>query len=279
LFAPKRVVACRLPRTYRERAGGAEEDADGRPSGDTGGDSALAAAAERLSPTIRLVVICERDTAPAKLRRVAEQRGVVVNCGRPFDNQLGQYADLFARNLGLKLAASASELLTSRHGTDLAAIANAINRAGIGADDRNTLESTDFGEAGATRIPDLFELSDAISGGNANESLALFDRALQIGRDPIELLAVEIVPLLRRMLLAASMLAAHKGPAMIANALGQAPGSGMVARAIEGARSFGLQRLRAAHERACQLDEHLKNGMIKDRSAAVGGLLVDLLAR
>jgi DNA polymerase III delta subunit len=278
LFAPKRILACRLPRTHRERAGGNEEDSDGRSGADTGGDSALAAAAERLSASVRLIVVCERDTAPAKLRRVAEQRGVVVNCGRPFDNQLGQYANLFARNLGVKLAAPANELLTTRHGGDLAATANSISRAAIAADERKTLEAADFGEAGATRIPDLFELSNAIADGNANESLALFDRAIQVGRDPIELLAVEIVPLLRRMLVATSMLAKRKGPAMIANALGQAPGSGMVARAIQGARSLGFERLHAAHQRACQLDEHLKNGMVKDRPAAVARLLVDLLA-
>jgi len=279
LFAPKRLLACRLLRAYRDRAGGGDEDADGRPGSDAGGEAALAAAAERLSAAVRLAVVCERDNAPAKIRRVGEHHGVVVNCARPFDNQLGQYADLFARNLGLKLSTSANDLLTARHGGDLAAAANAISRAVIVAGDRKTLEAADFGEPGATRVPDLFELADAIARGNANESLALFDRAIQTGRDPIELLAVEIIPLLRRMLVAASMLAARKGPALIAGALGLAPASTMVARAVDGARSFGLERLRAAHQRACQLDERFKTGLIKERAAAVGGLLVDLLAR
>lgn len=278
LFAPKRLLACRLLRSYRERAGGGDEDADGRPTSDAGGEAALAAAAERLSPALRLAVVCERDTAPAKLRRVGETHGVVVNCARPYDNQLAPYVDLFARNLGLKLASAASDLLTARHGGDLAAAANALSRAAITAGDRKTLDAADFGEPGATRIPDLFELADAIARGNANESLALFDRAIQTGRDPIELLAVEIIPLLRRMLVAAAMLAARKGPPMIAGALGLAPQSTMVARAVEGARSFGLERLGAAHRRACQLDERLKTGLIKERDAAVAGLLVDLLA-
>lgn len=277
LFAPRRLFACRLLRGYRERTGGGDEDGDSRAGIETGGEAALAAAAERLSSAIRLAIVCERDTAPAKLRRVGEAHGVVVNCARPFDNQLPQYAELFARNLGLKLAPSAAELLTARHGGDLAAAANAVSRAAIAADGHKSLAAADFGEHGATRIPDLFELADAIARGNANESLALFDRAIQTGRDPIELLAVEIIPLLRRMLIAAAMLAARKGPAAIAGALGLAPQSTMVARAVEGARSFGL-RLVAAHRRACQLDERLKNGLIKERDAAVASLLVDLLA-
>jgi DNA polymerase III delta subunit len=278
LFAPKRVLVYRLLRGYRERAGSADEDADRRPGADTGAETALAIAVERLSPALRLVIVCERDSAPAKLRRVGEARGVVVNCARPFDNQLPQYIELFARHLGLKLASSAIDLLTARHGSDLAAAANALSRVAILADDRKTLEAADFGEPGITRIPDLFELADAIARGNANETLALFDRAVQIGRDPIELLAVEIIPLLRRMRVAAAMLAARKGPAIIANALRLAPQSTMVARAIDGARGFGLDRLSAAHRRACRLDEHFKTGLIKDRDSAVAGLLVDLLA-
>jgi DNA polymerase III delta subunit len=278
LFAPRRLLACRLLRGYRERAGGGDDDADGRSGADSGGEAALAAAAERLSTTTRLAIVCEKDTAPAKLRRAGEVHGVVINCGRPFDNQLPQYVELFARNLGMKLAASAADLLTARHGGDLAAAANALNRAAIIAGDRTTLAAADFGEPGATRIPDLFELADAVAQGNANETLALFDRAIQTGRDPIELLAVEIIPLLRRMLVAASMLAARKGPALIAGALGLAPQSTMVARAVEGARSFGRYRLGAAHRRACQLDERFKTGLIKERAAAVAGLLVDLLA-
>lgn len=278
LFAPRRLLVCRLTRAYRERASDDAEEAEGRAGSDAGGEAALVAAAERLSANVRLAIVCERDNAPAKLRRVAEHHGVLVNCARPFDNQLGQYAELFARNLGLRLAGPASDQLAARHGSDLAAAANAISRAAILAADRKMLDLADFGEPGLARVPDLFELADAIARGGANEALALFDRAIQTGRDPIELLAVEVIPLLRRMLVAASMLAARQGQAAIASTLGFAPASTMVARALDGARSFGLDRLRTAHRRACQLDEGFKNGMIKGRDAAVAGLLVDLLA-
>ena len=77
LFAPKRLLACRLLRCYRERAGGGDEDADGRPTSDAGGEAALAAAAERLSPALRLAVVFEQIRAgqASAGRRNAWRRG------------------------------------------------------------------------------------------------------------------------------------------------------------------------------------------------------------
>jgi DNA polymerase III delta subunit len=280
LFAPKRLVACRLLRSYRDRGAGADDDeAEDRASGaPAGGEAVLAAAIERPAAGVRIAIVCERDTAPAKLRRAVEQHGTVVNCMRPFDNQLGQYVDLFARNAGLKISPAAVDLLLTRHGSDLNAISNALSRAAILSGDGGTLQPADFGAHGASRVPDLFELSDAIARGGANETIALFIRAIQTGRDPIELLAVEIIPLIRRMLAAAAMLAARKSAPAIAGALGLPPSSGLLTRALEGARNFGLTRLLAAHRRACLLDEHFKMGLIKERENALVGMLLDLMA-
>lgn len=277
LFAPKRLVACRLLRSYRERASADEDNDAGDSAGvsKSGGEAALVAVTERLAPSIRLALICDRDTVPAKLRRAVESRGVVVNCPRPFDNQLSQYAELFARDAGRKLAADAASLLIMRHGGDLNALVNSIRRAAL-TSDGETLDASAFGESGAMHIPELFELADSLARGDANETLALFGRALQIGRDPIELLAVEIIPLLRRMLTAAAMLEARKGSAVIAGALGLPPQSSMVTRAIDGARHFGLAGLTAAHQHACQLDEQFKMGLIKERENAVAQLILDL---
>ena len=281
LFAPQRLVVCRLLRSYRDRGGAeADDEGEGAVAGSAaGGEAALVAAIARLSVGVRLAIVCERDTAPAKLRRAAEQQGLVVNCLRPFDNQLGPYLELFARNAGVKLSAAASDRLLTRHGSDLSAMANALNRAAIMASEGVALDVADFAEGGASRVPDLFELADAIARGNPNETLALFARAIQTGRDPIEMLAVEIIPLVRRMLVAAALIAARNGAPAIAGALGLPPSSTMLTRAVDGARNFGLTRLCAAHQRACELDERFKMGLIKERQSAVSGMLLDLMAR
>jgi DNA polymerase III delta subunit len=202
----------------------------------------------------------------------------VINCLRPYDNQIGQYVEVFAQNLGLKLSSSAIDLLIGRHGGDLAAISNAIAKAAISCAGGARVESSDLGAGGASRIPDLFELAESVARGRPGEALALFDRAIQTGRDAIELLAVEIIPLVRRMLVAASMLEKRKTPADVARSLGMAPTSPLVVRAIDGARRFGAARLIRAHRRACELDAKFKNGLIHEREQAISSMLLDLMA-
>jgi DNA polymerase III delta subunit len=280
LFAPKRLIACRVLKTHRERAG-TDDDSGDDAEGRTGGgadESALGAALEGVGGAVQIVMVYERDNAPAKIRRVVEKLGTLINCLRPYDNQVGQYAEVFAKNLGLKLSFDAVDLLVARHGSDLAAIHNAIAKAAI-TNEGSKIEVADLGSGGGpSRIPELFELADSIARGRPGEALALFDRAIETGRDPIELLALEIIPLVRRMLVAASLLEKRKTPADVARALGMPPSSQLIVRAIDGGRRFGAQRLIRAHRRACELDANFKNGLIHEREQAISALLLDLMA-
>jgi DNA polymerase III delta subunit len=280
LFAPRRFVAGRVMRAYRERAsdGDGEEasEASGGRAGRAGGEAALGAALERISANVRAAILYERDTMPAKLKRVVEKLGLTINCPRPFDNQLGQYAELFARRIGLRLAPDAIDLLVGRHGADLSGIANALARAAIHAEKGGRIDGSALGEAAGRRAPEPFELAESIARGRGAEAVAIFDRAVASGRDPIELLGVEIIPTMRRILAAASILEQRKNAAEVAHVLGLPPSSPLVTRAIDGARRFGAQRLFAAHRRACQLDAGFKNGTLREREAAIGGLLLEL---
>ncbi len=115
--------------------------------------------------------------------------------------------------------------------------------------------------------------------GAAKAGIAAFSTicAMELGRDPIEILAVEIIPVMRRMLIAATLLARRRSASEIAAALGASPASSFVARAIEGGRRFGLQRLRKSYQRAAEMDECFKNGTIKEREQAINGLLLGLV--
>ena len=281
LFAPMRVVGCRVLRSHRggDQDGGDDGAASGTSrSGAGGGEAALAEALETMRGPGALIVVYERDTAPAKIRRAAEQSGLAINCPRPYDNQLTQFAEAFARVQDLRLGRGVAELLISRHAGDLAAIANTLAKAAIHREPGATLSPADLGDPAAAKIPDLFELAEALSNGRAAAALATLGRALAAGRDPFELLAVEIAPVMRRMMLAASM-AAHKQSApQIAAALGMSPSSPLATRAIEGARRFGMPRLTEAYRRVAQLDADFKNGRIKEREEALAGMLLELMA-
>ncbi|HZC46162.1 MAG TPA: hypothetical protein VE243_06785 [Candidatus Acidoferrum sp.] len=132
-------------------------------------------------------------------------------------------------------------------------------------------------DEGARRMPEVFELAESVSRGRTSAALAQLGRALALGRDVFEILAVEIIPMMRRMMIAASLIAARRSPGDVAAALGLPPQSGLATRAIEGARRFGLARLERVYWRACAMDAGFKDGTIKGREEALAGLLLDLM--
>jgi DNA polymerase III delta subunit len=277
LFAPRRIIVCRVLKSRRDR-GDANDSAAGDRASASAGEGALAAAIEQYGGPCHFVLLYERDNAPAKIRRAAEKAALQINCPRPFDNEIDSYAELFARRAGLKLTSAALDLLAARHGGDLGAIANAVEKAAIFADRTKPIGPDQIDEPGAKRMPGVFEIADSIARGDAPEALARIDLAIMLGRDPIEILAVEIVPALRRMMIAASMAARRRGPREISAAMGLAPASRLVTRAIDGARRFGLGRVEAAWRRACELDAGFKNGAVKERGQALAALLIDLMS-
>jgi DNA polymerase III delta subunit len=279
LFAPKRVMVCRVMRTYRERGGEVSDDGEessGREA--RGADAGLADAIAQCAPPNHLVIVYDKDSAPAKVRRAAESAGMVINCLRPFDNQLPQYAQMFARGFRLKLPQSGAELLVSRHGGDLATIANALWKIAIRLEKGAAVEAADLAEQGSAKIPEAFEIAESLSAGKSGAAMTQLARALAGGRDVFEILAVEVIPVMRRMMVAATMLAARKRDSEIGAALGFGPMSPLATRAIDGARRFGLARLERVYQRASELDADLKNGQVKDREEALSALLLDLLA-
>lgn len=282
LFAPVRVVGCRVLRSHRASADHNGEDegaaSGGSRAGAGGGEAALADALEAARGPGALIVIYERDSAPAKIRRAVEQSGLAINCPRPYDNQLTQFVEAVARVEDLRLAPGAAELLVSRHAGDLAAIANTLAKAAIHRESGAALGPADFSEPAAAKIPDLFELAEALSNGRAAAALAVLGRAIAAGRDPFELLAVEISPVMRRMMLAASLAAGKRSTPQIAAALGMSPSSPLALRAIEGARRFGKARLKQAYRRVSELDADFKNGRIREREEALNGMLLELMS-
>src|SRR5258708_27520462 len=203
LFAPKLVVACRILRSRRERNDDAEP-ADSRSSGSGGNEAALIAAIENARGPGYLILLYEKDNAPAKVRRAAEKSAILVNCMRPFDNQIEQYVRIFAQSLGLKLAPAALDMLVARHGGDLAAVANALAKGTIFANPGQAVQLAGLDEQGARRMPGTFELSESLSRGRAATTLAQLGKAVALGRDVFEVLRVEISPTMRRMVIRAS---------------------------------------------------------------------------
>lgn len=283
LFAPVRLVACRVLRSHRGGDSAADEDAEdvagGGRKGAAGGEAALAEALEAMRPPGALLVIYDRDSPPARIRRAVERDGLLINCLRPFDNQLASLAEVFAAATGLRLAPDVADLLVSCHAGDLGAIANTLAKTAVRCAPGATLEAADLAEPAAATIPELFDLAEAIADGRTAAAFTILERALAVGRDPVELLSVEIIPVMRRMMLAAAMAARRQNARQIAAALGMSPASPLAQRAIDGARRFGLARLGLVYRRAGALDAGFKNGQIRQREEELAALLLDLFAQ
>ncbi|HYA36347.1 MAG TPA: hypothetical protein VEF03_12050 [Candidatus Binataceae bacterium] len=276
LFAPRRVFVCRMMRSFRERAG--EEEAAGEGDRKSGGDGAILDVITEYRGPGHLVFVYDREQAPAKIRRAVESEGTLVNCMRPFDNQLAQYAQAFARGAGLEIGPDAAETLAARHGGDLSAMANALAKLAISLEPGAKVKPSDLNEAATSKIPEPFEIAEAVSQGRVADALQKLERALASGRDPVEILSVELIPVVRRMVLAASMIASKRPTAEVAAAFGMNPMSPLVTRAIEGARRFGLPRLTRSFARVGEMDAKFKNGEIKDRAGALSAFVLELTA-
>jgi len=182
LFAPKRMLVCRVMRSFRDRGGDENTPADDSTEKETrGGDAGLIGAVTEARAPNHLVIVYDKDAAPAKIRRAAESAGILVNCLRPFDNQLPQYTQSFARALDLKLSQSAAELLIARHGGDLSAVANALGKLAILLEKGASIEAADLSEQGPSKLPEPFEIAESLSAGKTTATLAQLTRALALG--------------------------------------------------------------------------------------------------
>jgi DNA polymerase III delta subunit len=274
LFAPATIASCRILRSR----GGDDDDGDGAETRAPRGadDSALARAIELARSPSHLILLYERDSAPARVQRQLDKAGLCVICNKPFESQLPQFANLFARRLGLKLNYASAETLTERYAGNLAAMHNALVLAAL-APRQNVDDFLRSGAGGAELGAELFQISESLSGDLPLMPIAMIDRAIAIGRDPTELLSLEIIPSLRRLLLAAALGMQGQGPAEIAMEIGMSPRSPRVTATANAARRYGLQRLTRTYREAIELDASFKNGTVKEREQALSALLAPLL--
>jgi DNA polymerase III delta subunit len=274
LFAPARTIVCRVLRSRRTRAQGGDQEGDAPTGRDA--EARLAEAIAKLPPSIGLVMLYEHERVPAVIVQAVEDCGLAILCARPFPNQLEQYARLFAQQLELELSREACAHLIDRCGGDLGVIHNLFGLAAANLGPKAKVGLKELSGPSSASAPELFELARCVSAARVGRFLVLLERACEVGRDAVEILAVEVIPTLRRMLVAASMLDEGRSRAEIARALGMPAQSPIIQSAIEGAGRLGLGRVRNAYLQAVELDAAFKGGMVREREAALCRLMLNL---
>lgn len=276
LFAPAMVATCRIFRSRGAAESDGGEAGEGRASRGTE-DSSLSRAIELARTPSHLILIYDRDNAPAKVQRQVEKAGLGVICSKPFESQCSQFATLFARRLGLKINYASADALTERYATNLAAMHNTLVLAAIATIEQNPDEFLRSATGTVDLGGELFQISESLSGDLPLMPLAMIDRAVAIGRDPTELLSLEIIPALRKLLIAATLTMQGQGPAEIAMEISMSPRSPRVTATVNAARRYGLRRLTRTYREAIDLDASFKNGTVKEREQALSSLLAPLL--
>ena len=271
------VISCRILRSRKAAADDDEGETDDGVAARRSDDSALLRAIQLATPPYYLIILYERDKTPPKIQRQVESSGLVVLCNKPFESQLTQYAEVLARRAGLKINFATTDLLALRYGSNLGAMHNALVLAAITQSEQKPGDFANAGSGNSDLTGELFQLSESLSAPQRTPAFAMLDRALAIGRDPTELLLIEVVPALRRMLLAGLLSAQGEGPAEIAMAMAMSPRSPRVGLTVNAARRYGVQRLMRTYRAAIDLDANLKNGQIKERDGALSQLLAGLL--
>ncbi len=284
LFAGRRLLVARVGRARAEREARPARERGGPGAGgraaarQEGLDEMLAGVAARVAEPTRLLLLLERETAPARLRAAVEEAGgLVVECMRPFEEQAAALAGALAQAQGLALAPRAALELAEACAGSPAAIGAALGRLKARLEPRSSVTPADLRQEFLADVaPAPFALADSIARGRAGAGLRQLGRALSAGRDPNEVLAVEIVPVLRRILVAAAVLERNGSRSEVAQALGVPAQSRLAGSALEGARNYGFAALAKAHRKVCELDRGFKSGQVKEQAQALWELLYSL---
>ena len=119
--------------------------------------------------------------ANTRLVKLVAKIGQVFACSVPDKGDLGKWLSKAAAQRGKKIARDAADLLGQWIGKDLAALDSEIEKLSLYADDRETITAADVSAlVTATAGPQAFDLTNAITAGDARAALEVLDGLLAV---------------------------------------------------------------------------------------------------
>jgi DNA polymerase-3 subunit delta len=189
LFAGRRVIWVGAAELALPRGRSASDD-DGDSKGGKGDESALASYCKDPTPDVVLVFDCSRfdfeGEDKAKIERVAKFYAAirnVVEFQRATPGEARSFAQKRASDLGLKIGSNELDRLVEATASDLARLANELDKLGLYAESHGgKLNDADI----AALVPNLsestiFKLVDALAKRDRLESLRILDMLIREG--------------------------------------------------------------------------------------------------
>lgn len=141
------------------------------------------------SPSTIMVFIGEKIDQRKKFFTEFKRRGVMVECKKPYDNQLVAFVREEGLQRGKKIDPDACEMLVACAGTSLRELASQVEKAAAFAGTRERLTIADIKViASQTRVDSIFELTNALGERHLPRALKALSTIISDGESPIMLI-------------------------------------------------------------------------------------------
>ena len=225
---------------------------------------------ERPNPTTVLVLVGTTVDGRTKWVKAAKKKGVVAKIETLRERELPPLIVRIAEKQGKKLGNEAAQVLMMRCGEDLQTLASEIEKLALFVGDAKeiTTEHVEAAAAGAGSAK-IFELCDAVGGGDVSKALRLLHNELTAGdrSGPIRVNAM----LARHFRL---LMKAREAGGDLARVLGLPPF--IASQYGRQARRFNARTLKRAHTLLYESDQNLKGGSRLPPGAVIEQAIISL---
>lgn len=210
------------------------------------------------SPGTCLVLVGEKIDQRKKFFQEIKKRGELVECKRPYENQLAPFIREEARGLGKRIEPAAAEMLVYLAGNNLSELVAQLEKVATFVGARDTVTVADVREVVSdTKVESVFDLANALGERDLAKALRSLSTILRDGEAPLMLLAM--IARHFRQLWRVRELAARKVPSQdIARVTGINPY--FLKGVTDQARKFTVADLVAVFEALYAADLALKGG-------------------
>lgn len=141
--------------------------------------------------TTTMVLTCEALDKRKKSYKKISEAAVVIECKRPYDNQVADWIEYLAFRRNLKVSREAAQLLKQFVGTNLTELNNELGKLMDYLGERTTIEAKDVLQVvSQTRVDRIFDLTDAIGRRDRATALHSLANLLEHGQSEVGILAM-----------------------------------------------------------------------------------------
>lgn len=234
----------------------------------------LAACAVDPPSTTCLVFVGEKVDQRKKFFQELKKKGELVECKRPYENQLGAFIREEAKGLGKRIEPAAAEMLVYLVGSNLGELTTQLEKVALYVGQREAITIGDVrGIVSDTKVESVFDLANAMGERDPAKALRSLATILRDGEAPLMLLAM-IARHFRQLWRVRDLMAQKVAQQDISRLAGINPYflKGVMAQA----RNFGTHELKRVFESLYAADLELKGGGSRRPALIMERLVMDV---